>query len=288
MKSILLIGGTGFIGSTLSKYLNSLGHKVLVWKHRESPIDPHNDSFLQALQQCDVVINLAGSPIITRWSARNRKKVMDSRVDVTNRIVEAIRRCPESKRPSQLINGSAIGYFNRVVHPITSVKDTHGDGFLSEVCVAWEAAALGAKTLGIQVSIVRIGVVLAKHGGALRQLVPLFKLGLGGHVGNGEQGFSWIHIQDLCRLIAYEMTLNESRIVHGHVPEHTDYRQFCQELGSALRRPSWLHAPGCALRLLLGEAADILLCTPTFRLDPAPGFTFEYPKLRAALRAILL
>lgn len=286
-KSVLVIGGTGFIGSALACHLSDLGHRVTIWKRSQSPIDSTNPEFIRALSHSDVVINLAGSPLIKRWSGRIRKQAWLSRVGVTHTLVESIKKCPKNKRPTQLINGSAIGYFNRVLHPVTNIHDAPGDGFLADICVAWEAAANKAVALGLNVSIIRIGVVLGKNGGILKQLLPIFKMGMGGHVGSGLQGFAWIHLTDLCRLVSQEMQSTTSRVIHAHVPVTCDYRQFCQTLATALKRRSWLHVPEYAVRIALGEAADILVGSPYFRLNPAPGFKFEHPELGESLDGLM-
>jgi uncharacterized protein (TIGR01777 family) len=212
---------------------------------------------------------------------------MFSRVDATRALVYAIHHA--QKKPSVLVNGSAVGYYGDV--PNGEVTESHkkGEGFLSNVCEKWEEAALLAQTYGVRVVLLRTGVVLGDDGGALQRLALPFKFFVGGWVGSGNQWFPWIHRDDVVNIILHAIhTDHVSGPVNGAAPESLTMRQFCEALGKAMRRPSWAPAPGFVLRVALGEMSTMLLTGQ--RAVPmkliASGFKFKFPNVDGALADI--
>lgn len=293
---ILVTGATGFVGRALILRLLRDGHRVralvrsrgralaLLGAEVELADAAGEGALLRAVEGCDAVINLAGESVGTRWTAARKQALWDSRVALTNALVAAIGQA--QGRPAALVSASAVGYFgDRGEEPLDEAS-APGDDFLAEMCKAWEAAAQAAEGHGLRVCRVRIGLVLGRGGGVLDRLLPLFRAGLGGPLGSGEQFFPWVHLHDLVELLATAAV--DGRFagpVHAVAPEPSTNRRFARMLGAALHRPAFLPAPAFALRLVLGEAASALLAGQKVR--PARtqelGFQFRFPTLQAAL-----
>lgn len=306
---IIVAGGTGFIGRSLCQKLVGLGHAVTVLTRdpgaARALMHPHvlllgwrgaqgsAAEWMAALEGADAVINLAGEPVAAgRWTTTVKGRLRESRVGVTASLVSALSTI--RTRPGLLISASAIGYYGpRDDEPLHEGSPS-GTGFLASLCVDWEAAALAAEPLGVRVLIPRIGVVLGEAGGALAQMLPLFRLGLGGPVGRGTQWMSWIHLDDLTDLLLFLLNNALTGVVRGPVnataPHPVTNLEFAKALGRALGRPAWARVPAAVLRVLFGEMAEELLLTGQ-RVLPcraeAMGFRFQYPDLPGALRAIL-
>ncbi len=298
---LIVAGGTGFIGSTLCNRLLERGHSITVLTRRPSPPTisankkwltwnpPARGPWEQAIDGADGVINLAGEPIAAkRWTQAQKERIRSSRVNTTRALVDAI--ANTRNWPKVLLNGSAIGYYGpRGDESLTEEAQPGGD-FLSRVCIDWESEAKRLEGHGVRVLTLRTGLVLGKGGAALAKMVPPFKLFVGGPLGSGKQWVSWIHMEDEIGLILF---LLEHSNAHGAVnataPNPVTMREFCRTLGKVLRRPSWAPVPGFALRLLLGEMADMLLTGQ--RVLPAKasslGYTFRYPTLPEALQACM-
>jgi uncharacterized protein (TIGR01777 family) len=235
------------------------------------------------------VVNLAGEPILGgRWTPARRQVLRESRVQQTDLLVRAIQAA--RRRPRVLVSGSAVGYYGDRADERLTEQSKRGGDFLAELCQEWEQAARHAEPFGVRVVTLRTGVVLGRDGGALRQMLPPFRIGAGGPIGSGRQYMPWIHLHDLVAIIA--VALVDDRYhgpVNGVAPQETTGRDFARALGAALHRPAVLPVPGIALHLLFGEAAVVLIGSQ--RVEPAAllerGFRYAFPTIEAALADIV-
>ncbi|HXE11560.1 MAG TPA: TIGR01777 family oxidoreductase [Bryobacteraceae bacterium] len=296
----LLTGATGFIGTRLAEVLLAKGSPVFylgrkrskqldsraafqVWKEPAGTISP-----LDSVPRFDAVIHLAGEPIAQRWTSDVKRKIKESRTLATRNLVEGIARLRH--RPRVLVSASAIGYYGNRGSELLTETSGPGVGFLAELCQEWEREAEQARELGLRVVRIRTGVVLAKEGGALAQMLRPFRLGVGGAFGEGTQWMSWIHRDDLVRMFQWAAE-NEAVMgtLNGTAPEPVTNRDFTKALAVALHRPAVIPVPKFALRVALGEMASFLF--DSIRAVPAAakrgGFSFLYPRLDDALRAAL-
>lgn len=300
---ILCAGATGFIGKPLVRRLVRRGHDVVLLSRTPPLPGAAIEAGVRMLQWdgktergwaaevegADAVINLAGAPIpLRRWSGATRARLWNSRVNATSAIVGAIQ--ASVRKPSLLVNASAVGYYGDV--PEGEVREDYpkGNSFLSEMCAAWEGEAIGAASSATRVVLLRTGIVLAPDGGALAPMLRAFRLFVGGPLGNGLQWFPWIHREDVLSIIEFSLAHPALRgPVNVSAPQPARMTDFCATLGTVLRRPSWLAVPPTVLRLLFGETAAIVLGGQ--KLIPAKllehGFRFQYPNLEAALRNLL-
>ncbi|MGH1438510.1 MAG: TIGR01777 family oxidoreductase [Cellvibrionaceae bacterium] len=293
---ILVTGGTGFIGQPLVELLLARGENLtLLCRNFNKAKAMFGDrvnlvgSLTNIALEADAVINLAGEPIVDkRWSDQRKQVLKDSRIGVTSELIEWIKQ--SANKPTILISGSAIGYYGNYPEDkqVTEINKPRSC-FASELCQEWEATALEAESLGVRVCLVRTGIVLAAHGGALKRMLLPFKMGLGGRIGNGEQWFSWIHLQDMLSLLLF--LLDNDRIrgaVNATAAHPVTNDVFSKQLASALNRPALLPMPEFMAKLLFGEASELLLegqkVVPKKLLDH--GFKFEYAQVSTALRAI--
>ncbi|MEW6714276.1 MAG: TIGR01777 family oxidoreductase [Nitrospirota bacterium] len=292
--NILITGGTGFIGTPLSRELCNSGHTVVVTTR--SPSDSKekltwNPPALipsEVISGFDAVINLAGEPVAPgRWTKRRKELIMSSRIDTTRALVESIKKV--SSKPKVLISASAIGYYGAHSDEYVTEDTPPASGFLAEVCKAWEWEAIKAEDLGIRVLRVRIGGVLEADGGALPKMMTPFKFFLGGPIGSGKQWFSWIHRDDVVGIVKYAIE-NESvsGAVNATAPNPVTNREFSSALGKAIHKPSWLAVPSLVVKLTLGELGGMLLTGQ--RVMPEKilrsGYKFKYDDLESALKAI--
>jgi uncharacterized protein (TIGR01777 family) len=242
----------------------------------------------------EAVINLAGENVArTRWTGTGRRRIRESRVVGTRALVQAIRRL--ATPPATLLSASAVGYYGGRDPEAACDEDefnatefTSGD-FLSHVCREWEAAARVAERRGLRVVRLRLGVVLGKGGGALGEMEPIFKMGVGGPIGRGTQIMSWIHVEDAARMIAWALERDDvSGALNVTAPQPVSNKEFSSELGKALRRPAFLPVPVVALRVLKGRIAGMLAMGQTVLPVKAleHGFQFTYPTLATAFHAI--
>ncbi len=293
-KRILVTGGTGFVGTKLRSVLASHGHGVsiasrTVETHRDGIAGVDYVPWLPDLSKYDAVVNLAGANIFgRRWNAAYKDEIRSSRVEATKKVVDAI--AAATKRPAVLVNASAIGIYGDQGEQSLPETAKFGSDFLAEVCQVWEQEAQRAESLGVRVVRLRTGVVLGRNGGALKTMLPPFKLGLGGPIGSGKAWFSWIHIQDLAELIHFAVQ-NESISgpVNGVAPGACTNREYTKALGRALHRPTVFPLPPVMLKLMLGEVAEVVTasqrCTPA--VAQKAGFEFKYPDIDTALKHIL-
>jgi uncharacterized protein (TIGR01777 family) len=300
--NILITGATGFVGRRLCEMLHQAGHTVralsrdsVAAKQRVPllkevfPWNPLQElPPLQAFEGCDAVINLAGESIAGRWTAPKKQLIRDSRVLGTKNLVNALAQL--SSRPKVLLSASAIGYYGDRGEETLTEDAAPGSDFLAQVCRDWENEALKAESLGMRVVRLRIGLVLGRGGGTLQALLPLFRVGLGGPLGSGRQWWSWIHRDDLCRLIV-QILANESISgpVNATAPQPVRQKEFAQVLGRVLRRPAFLPTPAFALKIALGEFADGILASQRAlpRRAQEMGYRFQFEELEGALREIL-
>ena len=293
---IVISGASGLIGTQLVAKLSSSGHEVIRLVRRspkagEIQWNPKSGTLdAAALEGADAVIHLSGAGIgDKRWTAGYRREILDSRTDTTALLAKTI--ASLSRKPSVFLSGSAIGIYGaRNDEQLTEVS-THGTGFLAEVCEQWEAAAKPAVEAGVRTVYLRTGIVLSPKGGALKKLLPLFKLGVGGKFGNGKQWQSWISIDDEIGAIEYLLTANVSGAVNLTAPNPVTNAEFTKVLASVLKRPAIVPVPTFAPKILLGgELADALLFTGQ-RVIPAAlnasGYTFKHTTLESALRSLL-
>lgn len=299
---LVLTGGTGFIGQALCEELVRQGHRVTLLtrnigrtSHFSEPLvstvewnGREPGSWEQSLDGADAVINLAGAPIAeARWTVARRRLLMESRVLTTRLLVEAIAR--RSSRPGILVSASGVGYYGASDDRVLDEGAPRGEGFLADLCLAWETEAIQAERFGTRVIVLRIGLVLERDGGALPKMLLPFRLGLGGPVGPGTQWVSWIHRRDLIGLIQWALAdPGVSGPVNAVAPEAVTMAHFCKTLGQVLHRPSWLPVPAPILRIALGELGTLM--TTGQRVSPtqalAGGYVYHYPTLQRALYAI--
>lgn len=296
--TVAVSGATGLVGKALTAAVigRRWNFKRLV---RNSEAESANEIIwnattgvadLASLRGVDAVVHLAGENIATgRWTSTKKQRIRESRVQGTAALCRSL--AALSQRPRVLVCASAIGYYGDRGEQTLHECETPGRGFLPEVCTEWERAAQPAVEAGIRVVWLRIGIVLSPDGGALRQMLPPFRFGLGGRVGDGRQYWSWIALPDLIRAILFAVE-NESLqgAVNAVAPESVTNAEFTHALGHVLRRPTFLPLPAFAARLALGEMADALLLS-SIRVVPEQlqraGFEFEFPKLEGALRSLL-
>lgn len=296
---ILITGATGFIGQALVSRLAADNQLVIlsrsVTKAKQmfasvpelEAIDTL--SALTDLNDIDAVINLAGEPIVgKRWSHTQKQRLCHSRWDITQALTDLIK--ASDTPPRVFISASAVGIYG--VHH-SEVLDEDGKvnpDFAHKICAHWESLAMQAQSELTRVCIPRIGIVLGAQGGALAKMLPAFKLGLGGPIGRGDQGMSWIHLDDLLALLNFMLTDPNAQGAYNAVaPTPVSNKDFTKALGRALHRPAFLPAPEFALKLALGESA--MLLTEGQYVVPAKaqaeGFNFQYPRLDDALAQIL-
>jgi len=242
----------------------------------------------RAIDGADAVINLAGEPIAgKRWTPKQKEILRSSRVDGTRALVDAIAKA--QVKPKLMISGSAVGYYGPHGDEALNEDSKPGDDFLARLCVDWEAQAQKAESLGVRVCFLRTGIVLAKGEGALKKMVPPFKMFFGGPLGSGRQWMPWIHIEDEIGLIQFLIDNEGARgAFNGIAPNPVTMAEFSKTLGGVLNRPSWARVPPFVLALMVGEMAEMLLNGQ--RAIPAAasklGFKFQYPSLKLALASL--
>ena len=290
---ILVSGSSGLIGRAVGRSLRDEGHEVVPLVRsggdgRSSILwDPASQRFDAASADgADAVIHLAGDSIASgRWTAAKKKAIRDSRIVGTQLLAEGIAGC--SRPPAVLIAASAVGYYGNRGDEIVDESSSLGQGFLAEVCRDWEAAAEPARAAGIRVAHLRFGVVLAKEGGALATMLPPFRLGLGGKLGDGRQWMSWLTLEDVVSVVRFVLRGDVSGPWNVVAPTPVRNDEFTRALGRVLSRPTFFSVPAFAARLVFGEMADEALLAST-RVVPKrlldAGFRFQHGELERALR----
>ena len=303
---VLVTGGTGLVGRLLVKKLCDRGDHVVLLSRRPDVArqqasasctvvggDPAVPGlWTDAVAECDAIVNLAGEGIFNRrWSPEFKDLIRTSRLRSTDNVVAALARAKTAQLPGKtLINASAVGIYGPHGDEVLTEEALPGNDFLAGVCMEWERAAQAASAHGARVVLLRTGIVLDQHGGALAQMLTPFKMFVGGKVGSGRQWMSWIHNEDEVGLILF--ALDRAEIVgplNAVAPNPVTNREFASVLGKVLGRPSFFPTPAFMLKLMLGQAAEIVTAgqrvVPKKALDA--GYTFKFTNVESALRALL-
>lgn len=299
---VVITGGTGLIGRALADELAARGDEVIITSRNPDRVSELPDGIEVAawdgetaaqvaplLAGAAAVVHLIGEGIADgRWTAERKRRIERSRTRSTTALVEALGAA--DPRPQVLLQGSAVGYYGMRGAETLTETSSAGSGFLAEVCQAWEAAGSGAEALGVRRVLLRTGVVLAQEGGALPKMALPFRFFAGGPVGSGEQWVPWIHLADEVGAMRYLLDTPSAQGRFNLVaPECVTNRELSRTLGRVLGRPSFMPAPAFAMKLALGEMAELLLGSQ--RVEPAAlveaGYDFRFPNLEPALRDLL-
>ncbi len=281
--NILISGSTGLVGQRLKEVLLTKGHKVSGIGRAD--FSGPEESLNAKVGQADVVINLSGAPIVARWTESYKKEIMESRILTTRWLVKAMKSATAWR--GLYISASAVGIYPEG-DVFTEGNARFGNDFLAEVCKAWEAEAIKARPLA-KVAVFRLGIVLSGEGGALKKMLLPFKLGLGGPIASGKQGFSWIHIDDLVNAYLFVIEKQLDGVFNLTAPNPTDNSGYTLAFGKVLHRPVFIPIPSFALRLIFGEGATML--TGGQKVLPGrllnEGFVFGFPEIEAALQDLI-
>jgi uncharacterized protein (TIGR01777 family) len=303
---ILITGGTGFIGTEVTKRLLKQDHEIVILtRHKPEPQNKPKlpgvsfveysykaDSKIpeELIQDIDGIINMAGEPIFTgRWNEEKMKRIKDSRINITRQLVDSISGLKD-KKPRTLVNASAVGYYGPGDETELTEDSPAGNDFLAKVSRQWEKEALRAADFGVRTVVLRTGIVLDKGGGALAKIILPFKLFIGGPVGSGDQYFSWIHMDDMAEL--YVSSLTDTRLsgpVNATAPNPVTMKEFSRAIGKILKRPSWLPIPAFMAKIVIGGSAQVVVTGQ--RVIPKKllsiNFPFQYKHIEEALKKSL-
>ncbi len=302
---LLLLGCTGFVGKELVPTLLHENHEIYIVSRK--PINKlkldlelnkfkfiqidlskkqtwNNENLLNILKETDGIINLMGEPIAEKkWTDSQKREIENSRINTTKFLMKTLKNLKIN--PKVIINGSAIGYYGTSLSDEFTENSLGGKDFLANLCKQWEAVA-AKKPLFSRLVIFRIGIVLEADGGALGKMLPVFKIGLGGPIGDGMQWMSWIHRSDLCALITNALVDKKySGVFNAVAPKPVLMKDFSQTLGKCLNRPNLLPVPGTVLKILLGDGAKVVLEGQKVISSKLKNFKFKYPLLEQAICA---
>ena len=289
--NILITGGTGFIGSTLTKFFLQQNNYITILSRGTSKVLKtvrviESINQINANEKINIIINLAGSPINKKWNKTYKELLISSRVEVTKSLITLIKALKE--KPDLLISASAIGYYGTQNNEYLDETSSYIDDFTHELCNLWELEAQKAQELGVRTCITRLGVVLGKNGGALEKILPLFKLGFGGNIGSGKQFFSWIHIDDVIGIFNFLILNKEQKGIYNLTsPNPITNSQFTKALSAKLKRPDFFTIPSFLIKMVFGEMGDKLLLNgsavyPKKLLDN--GYEFKFKTIESALK----
>jgi uncharacterized protein (TIGR01777 family) len=296
--NITISGASGLIGRRLLRNLGASGHALTVLsRHAGTNLPPgvgiaawdpmQGPAPEDGVRSANAVIHLAGEPLAQRWNADVKRRIRESRVVGTRHLVEALARLRNP--PQTLICASAVGYYGSRGDEVLREDSASDNSYLSEVCAAWEKEALAAEAFGMRVVRMRTGVALDARGGALHRMLPPFRLGLGGRLGDGKQWMSWIHLADLAAMFQFAVENPVRGALNGVAPIPVTNADFTQVLAKAVHRPAIFPVPAFGLKLLFGEMSEVLLASQ--RVLPAAaeaaGFQFRFPELGGALQDLL-
>ena len=302
MANVLVSGGTGFIGSRVCTALHAQGDTVFVLSRNPTQAqtilqsakavygwNPETEKLpSEATSDVKAVIHLAGETIAGRWNPEKKRRIRDSRILSTRNLVESFAEL--STKPDVLVCASAIGYYGDSGDEQFTEMSSPGTDFLAEVCQEWETEAQKADALGIRVVLVRIGLVLGLGGGLLTQVLPPFKMGVGGILGKGRQWMSWIHVDDVVGIVIHALKNEEIRgPLNATAPVPVRNVEFTKTLGRVLRRPTLFPVPTFGLRLMMGEFADFVVLSQNVLPEKTEvsGYAFRHRTLESALRDLL-
>jgi uncharacterized protein len=278
---VAITGASGLVGQHTAAIMRADGHEVRAVSTR-GVLRP--DEF----EGCDAVVHLAGEPVAQRWTEKARERIRSSRVEGTRRVVEVLGKLKTP--PSVLVSASAIGIYGSRGEEVLTESSAPANDFLGEISVEWEREARAAEAFGMRAVMLRFAVILAREGGALKKMLLPFKLGVGGRIGDGQQWMSWIHIDDVVRMIAFALANPLlSGPVNASAPNPVRNGEFTRDLAAALHRPAIFPVPIFALRLLFGQMAEIVYGRQRVMPEAAlrAGFEFKFPELGTALQNIL-
>ncbi|WP_122735487.1 TIGR01777 family oxidoreductase [Pseudomonas viridiflava] len=295
---ILLTGGTGLIGRALCRHWSTQGHQLTVRSRRPADVPKLCGSSVKGIarldelgdQPVDAVVNLAGAPIADRpWTRKRRLMLWDSRIGLTEQLLAWMGKA--TQKPALMISGSAVGWYgDSGERELDETSHPAKEDFASQLCGAWEETAQRGEALGVRVVLIRTGLVLSDRGGFLQKLLPPFKFGMGGPIGNGRQWMPWIHVQDQIAAIDFLLNLDDARGPYNLcAPAAVRNRDFAKTLAGILHRPAFMPMPSLALKVLLGELSVLLLGGQRARPDrlQQAGFTFRFTDLKTALQDLL-
>lgn len=294
---ICITGGSGFVGTQMTKHFIAQGHRVVVFdimppkvSHEHVSffkINLMNDEIPDVLKTCDAVVHLSGASIFNRWTTAYKKEIYDSRIISTRKLVDFFKEHRQvTQKPLVFVCASAVGFYGDGGEEILDESKKPGDDFLAQVCADWESEAQKATTFGVRVVSIRTGIVLGVGGGMLAKLVPIFRLGLGGRFGTGKQWFSWIHMNDLIKV--YESAVLDERLsgaVNAVAQEPVRNSELVQSLAHTVHRPAYFILPKWLLKIILGEFAGAVLMSQHVTPQKLSSIKFEYmyPTLQSAL-----
>jgi uncharacterized protein (TIGR01777 family) len=299
---IFMTGGTGFVGTNLTNRLVENGHRLTLLTRRigeRRPLPPGADylegdptspgPWQDRMAEHEVVINLAGTSIFKRWTNSAKKEILESRMRTTQNLVDAL--SARKGLNTHFFSTSAVGYYGFHGDEDLDEDSPPGEDFLASLSVEWETLAMKAETHGARVVPLRFGIVLGKDGGALKQMIPLFKLYLGSPLGSGKQWFSWVHMEDLTRIYLFLLEeLDISGPINCTSPNPVRNHELTKAIGEVLGKPTFMPAvPAFAMKMILGEFGSVLLkgqkVVPKRLLDM--GFRFRFPEIKGALQDLL-
>lgn len=291
--NILITGGTGFIGSALTKFFIQKGYLTTILSRNCLALS--SVRIIKSIEQInvdekiDIIINLAGAPINKKWTNSYKEVLIDSRLEITKNLILLIKSL--KTKPNLLISASAIGYYGNQSNNYIDENSLYINDFTHKLCNLWELEAKKAEKLGVRTCITRLGVVLGKNGGALEEMLSIFRLGLGGKIGSGKQFFSWVHIDDIIGAFNFLIKDKTQKGIYNLTSPNpvTNYR-FTKELGKMINRPTVLTIPKFVIKMIFGEMGDKLLLNgsavyPKKLLDS--GYEFQFKTIEASLENIL-